>query len=306
MSRQRNQNDGNLKDILRRLYRLERQAMLSHSSIGREGLEVYDGGWIRILNGGLEVIGTATISGTLDVTGTFNASGDNNLSGTNALTGPTTVSGTLDITGDTTVAGNFEIIAGGLFKSGTVEIRPDGSADFGTLNIESDGTLNVNNDVNVLTNGIINVGTNMKLTPSDDGGAMVFQDGSKVSSVGGTVSVTATAGGGRFIAGLNTSSIGAGVNGAIMTVDDIGDWAIQGSSSGITGTGDSVSVTGKVTLGDTVTGTGIATWNASSYFNGAARFNNATFILAALPTTASKANLYVDPSTGRVYRSTAV
>jgi len=141
MSRQRNQNDGNLKDILRRLYRLERQSMLAHSAIGREGLEVYDGGWIRILNGGLEVIGTATISGVLDVTGTFNASGDNNLSGTNDLTGPTTISGTLGITGDTTVAGNFEITTGGLFKSGTVEISPDGSADFGDLHIDSTGKL---------------------------------------------------------------------------------------------------------------------------------------------------------------------
>lgn len=153
MSLQRNQNDGNLKSILRRLYRLERQSMLSHSAIGREGLEVYDGGWIRILNGGLQVIGTATISGVLDVTGTFNASGDNNLSGTNSLTGPTTISGSLDvtgpttisgtlgITGDTTVAGNFEITTGGLFKSGTVEIRPDGSADFGTLSIDPTGKL---------------------------------------------------------------------------------------------------------------------------------------------------------------------
>ena len=172
MSRQRNQNDGNIRSILRRIYRLERQAMLSHSSIGREGLEVYDGGWIRILNGGLQVIGTATISGTLDVTGTFNASGNNNLSGTNSLTGPTTISGTLgvtgptnldgvltingdtsitgllaitgdstisgtlDIEGNTTVASDFEIISGGLFKSGVTKIEPNGKATFGSFIID--------------------------------------------------------------------------------------------------------------------------------------------------------------------------
>lgn len=304
MSRQRNQNDGNLKDILRRLYRLERQSMLAHSAIGREGLEVYDGGWIRILNGGLQVIGTATISGTLDVTGTFNASGNNNLSGTNSITGPTTVSGTLDITGDTTVAGNFEIISGGLFKSGTVEIRPDGSADFGTLNIESDGTLNVNNDVNVLTDGIINVGTNMKLTPSDDGGSVVFQDGSKVTSVGGTVSVKSSAPGVGFIAGLNTASMGTSA--ALISVDDLGDWAISGSATDFYSSGDTATLIGKLVLNNTVNGKGIATWDASSYFNGAVRFNNSTFIVAALPTTGSAPNLYVDPSTGRMYRSTAV
>lgn len=248
MSIQRNLNDGNIKDILRRLYRLERQSMLAHSAIGREGLEVYDGGWIRILNGGLQVIGTATISGILDVTGTFNASGNNNLSGINSLTGPTTVSGILDITGDTTVAGNFEIISGGLFKSGTVEIRPDGSADFGTLNIESDGTLNVNNDVNVMENGIINVGTNMKLTPSDDGGAMVFQDGSKVSSVGGTVQVKSSSAGVGLTAGLNTASIGAGPNGAIMSVDDAGEWVIQGEQATIQSSGSVISAIGDLDI----------------------------------------------------------
>lgn len=305
MSRQRNQNDGNLKDILRRLYRLERQSMLAHSAIGREGLEVYDGGWIRILNGGLQVIGTATISGVLDVTGTFNASGNNNLSGTNSLTGPTTVSGTLDITGDTTVAGNFEIISGGLFKSGTVEIRPDGSADFGTLNIESDGTLNVNNDVNVLTDGIINVGTNMKLTPSDDGGAMVFQDGSKVSSVAGTVQVKSSSSAG-LIAGLNTASLGAGPTGALISVDDLGDWALDGTAAKIIAIGNAISVTGNVTLKNALVGEGTATWQTSSYFNGAVRFNNPTFIVSSLPTTSSAPNLYVDPSTGRLYRSTAI
>lgn len=300
MSIQRNLNDGNVKDVLRRLYRLERQSMLSHSSIGREGLEVYDGGWIRILNGGLQVIGTATISGVLEVTGTFNASGDNNMSGTNNLSGEN------HLTGPTDVAGNFEIIAGGLFKSGTVEIRPDGSADFGTLNIESDGTLNVNNDVNVLTNGIINVGTNMKLTPSDDGGSMVFQDGSKVTSVGGTVSVRSASSGVGFTAGLNTASMSSGPSGALMSVDDLGNWSIEGAASSVIATGDAISLTGKLTLNNTVNGKGIATWDASSYFNGAVRFNNSTFIVAALPTTSSAPNLYVDPSTGRVYRSTAV
>ena len=291
MSRQRNQNDGNLKDILRRLYRLERQSMLAHSAIGREGLEVYDGGWIRILNGGLQVIGTATISGVLDVTGTFNASGNNNLSGTNSLTGPTTVSGTLDITGDTTVAGNFEIISGGLFKSGTVEIRPDGSADFGTLNIESDGTLNVNNDVNVLTDGIINVGTNMKLTPSDDGGAMVFQDGSKVSSVGGTVQVKSSSPGVGLTAGLNTASIGAGPTGATMSVDDAGDWVIQGSQVTIQSIGDTADLNGSLDISNKLT------------VAGSVKFTGLQVQLTGIPTTANQPNVHIS-GTGYLYRST--
>ncbi|MGV2950891.1 hypothetical protein ACNPM8_01745 [Glutamicibacter sp. AGC46] len=235
MSIQRNLNDGNIKDILRRLYRLERQSMLAHSAIGREGLEVYDGGWIKILNGGLEVIGSAYITGRLI------SNGENIFNGTTEMNGPTTV------------AGDFEIVSGGLFKSGTVEIRPDGSADFGTLNIESDGTLNVNNDVNVMENGIINVGTNMKLTPSDDGGAMVFQDGSKVSSVGGTVQVKSSSPGVGFTAGLNTAGIGAGPNGAIMSVGDDGEWVIQGGQVSMQSIGDRISAAGHVDISKELT-----------------------------------------------------
>ena len=285
MSRQRNQNDGNLKDVLRRLYRLERQSMLSHSSIGREGLEVYDGGWIRILNGGLQVIGTATISGVLEVTGTFNASGDNNMSGTNNLSGEN------HLTGPTDVAGNFEIIAGGLFKSGTVEIRPDGSADFGTLNIESDGTLNVNNDVNVLADGIINVGTNMQLTPSDDGGSMVFQDGSKVTSVGGTVSVRSSSSGVGFTAGLNSASISAGPTGALMSVDDAGDWVIQGAQASMQSLGETVSLAGNLNVSKVLT-----VGNGADFTGRVRMFSLATASSAYTP------NVHIDAN-GRLWKT---
>ncbi len=187
---QRNLNDGTVRDLLRRVYRLERQAAVNHSAIGREGLEVYDGGWIRILNGGLEVIGSATITGTLNASGINNFDGTNNLSGDNNLTGPTTV------------AGDFEIIAGGLFKAGETvinpdgsaqfgalgigangkltaglfKLNPDGSAEFGTLGIASDGTLTVRNDINVEAGGKIRAG-NLEIEPAN-GGQINFTGGS--------------------------------------------------------------------------------------------------------------------------------
>lgn len=166
MSKQRNLNDGDIPKILSRLDRLERQASLAHSAIGREGLEVYDGGWIRILNGGLQVIGTATISGTLDVTGTTNLKGQTSVTGpmeisgttnitgnTNIMgelnvTGPTTldgiteiggdttITGLLDIKGNTTVDGDFEILGNGLFKAGETKIEPNGKATFGDFVID--------------------------------------------------------------------------------------------------------------------------------------------------------------------------
>lgn len=129
MGKIKNTSRSNLKNLPKQQRGQRYATPLNRAAIGREGLEVYDGGWIRILNGGLQVIGTATISGTLAVTGQANFSGQ------------VGISGPLDVTGTTTVAGNFEIIAGGLFKSGSVEIRPDGSAKYGTLEISPDGTL---------------------------------------------------------------------------------------------------------------------------------------------------------------------
>lgn len=148
MSMQIDLNSGAFTKWMNKVDRFMFNSNMNNSAIGREGLEVYDGGWIRILNGGLQVIGSATVSGTLDVTGvatvsgtldvtgTFNASGDNNMTGTNNL------SGTNHLTGPTDVAGNFEIIDGGQFKAGESVILPDGSADFGEFHIAPDGTLN--------------------------------------------------------------------------------------------------------------------------------------------------------------------
>ena len=185
-----NMNTGNLKDLEKRIKRLERANPLSASSLGRGRMRFYDGSVLLIENGALNVTGTATIAGTLDVTGTFNAEGINNLSGENHLTGPTEV------------AGNFEIIAGGVFKAGETvinpdgsaqfgalaigsdgkltaglfKLNPDGSAEFGTLGIAADGTLTVRNDLNVEAGGKIRAG-NLEIEPAN-GGQINFTGGS--------------------------------------------------------------------------------------------------------------------------------
>lgn len=170
MSIQRNLNDGNIKDILRRLYRLERQSMLAHSAIGREGLEVYDGGWIRILNGGLQVIGTATISGVLDVTGTTNLQGQTSvtgpmeISGTTNITGNTNVIGELNVTGPTTLDGITDI-GGDTTVTGTLDVTGPMSTK-GTLSVE--GVTTLKNDLNVTTGGKIKAG-NVELDPTGSG-----------------------------------------------------------------------------------------------------------------------------------------
>ena len=144
---------------------------LPSTSVERGNTHWTDGSNVNI-DGFLGVAGTMTVSGVLSVTGTFNASGSINLSGSTSVTGPmeisgtttitgstnilgelnvtgpttldgildiggdTTISGTLDIEGNTTVASDFEIISGGLFKSGVTKIEPNGKATFGSFIID--------------------------------------------------------------------------------------------------------------------------------------------------------------------------
>jgi len=187
------------------------------------------------IDGLLGVAGTATVSGTLrvtgllDVTGTFNGSGTNNLDGTNNLsgdnnlTGPTEISGSLDVTGPTTIDGVLTI-NGDTSITGLLEVTGDTTIS-GTLDI--DGVTTLNNDLNVTNSGEINVGTNMTLTPSTDGGSILFQDGSKVTSVGGTVQAKSS-GSGLVTAGLNSATLSTG--NALISVDDLGDWSLSGSN----------------------------------------------------------------------------
>lgn len=94
------------------------------------------------LSGDNNLTGPTEISGSLDVTGpttidgVLTINGDTSITGLLEVTGDTTISGTLDIEGNTTVASDFEIIAGGLFKSGVTEIEPTGKATFGPFVID--------------------------------------------------------------------------------------------------------------------------------------------------------------------------
>ncbi|MGO2938567.1 MAG: hypothetical protein ACTICQ_13475 [Glutamicibacter arilaitensis] len=174
----RNLNDPNIADIFRRLKRLETNTMLASASVGRGRLRFYDGSVLLIENGALNVTGTATISGVLDVSGRTNlkgqvsVTGPMEISGTTTITGSTNIMGELTVTGpttlegDTEVGGNFEIVGGGLFKSGSVEINPDGSAKFGQTTIDTDG--------------VVKTGQ-MELRP-DAGGQLAFNDGALTSS----------------------------------------------------------------------------------------------------------------------------
>lgn len=146
-------NEG-LRQEFGRLWRELRRvakATLQNGSIGRAGLRVYDGGWIRIEGGGLAVTGTQTVSGSL------------NVSGTERVTGTLTVSGTLDGNGNIDWTGpsiwrGTVNVTGNMATSGTLTIGGATTVN-GTLNVVGASTLNgavtLNNNLTLGTGRIL-------------------------------------------------------------------------------------------------------------------------------------------------------
>lgn len=124
-----NLSKGELGRIWAAIRELRYASPVNNTAIGRDGLTVYDGGVITIENGGLRVTGTAEIIGQLIASGsiTFN--------------GPVRITGPLDISGLTRIMGDLQVLSGGRFTAGSIELNPDGSAKFGTLAIDPAGKL---------------------------------------------------------------------------------------------------------------------------------------------------------------------
>lgn len=125
--------DQGLRQEIQKLWRELRRvgkATWQNASIGRAGIRVYDGGWIRIEDGGLSVTGTAEVSGYLNISGELTGSGEFGWSGPLNLTGPLSVDGAWelngngDITGDVDVTGDITVLSGGRIKVGNIVLDP--------------------------------------------------------------------------------------------------------------------------------------------------------------------------------------
>ena len=120
-----------MADLVRTIRRIAKQT-IQNASIGRAGIRVYDGGWIRIEDGGLSVTGSAVVSGYLDITGRLQGSGEfawsgpMEITGAMEVTGPLTVDGSWDLNGDGEIRGNVTVLAGGRIKVGNMIIDPAG------------------------------------------------------------------------------------------------------------------------------------------------------------------------------------
>lgn len=285
MAKLNNLNSNKFQERKRQVRTYGTKTDLSSTTVERGNTHWTDGSNVNI-DGFLGVAGTQRVTGLLDVTGTFNGSGTNNLDGTNNLsgdnnlTGPTTIDGVLTINGDTSITGLLEV-TGDTTISGTLDI---------------DGVTTLNNDLNVTNSGEINVGTNMTLTPSADGGSILFQDGSKVTSVGGTVQAKAAgASAGGFTAGLNTATISAGQG--FITIDNVGNWSLIGGVD-FESNGSKATLTGNLDITGALKVTGRTDLDGSIYLN-----STLIQITPSTPTIASPPNLFVSAS-GRLYRST--
>lgn len=288
MAKLKNLAKGNLRQIPKKIRDQRYATQLNGSAIGRKGLRVYDGGWIRIENGGLQVTGTAIISGTLNVSGQTNLSGqvsvtgpmnitgtttiggNTNITGELNVTGPTTLDGVTDIGGDTTITGALSI-DGDTEISGNLDITGDSTIS-GTLGIE--GATTLRNDLNVENNGRITAGQ-VVIDPSSEGGSIGFA-------------------GGGITSGL---AVGFAFTGTSMPVRIE---SLTGSAT-ISGTQVNISATGGAT---TISGTAGIRLNSNTTVNANFTVANNAVSFTQLPTTQNAPNLYINPTTGRLARST--
>lgn len=115
------------------------KATLQNGAIGRAGLRIYNGGWLRIENGGLSVTGSAVVSGTATINGLLTGSGNIdwygpsifrgtvNVTGNMATSGTLAVLGATTLTGDVTLQNDLTLGPSGQINAGTVRINRFGS-----------------------------------------------------------------------------------------------------------------------------------------------------------------------------------
>ena len=119
-----------LRELKRRVDRLESGSMLENSSITR-GRMRFIGGTLRVDSGGrVEIVGTLHVEGTtqfigpVTISGSLNITGDTAITGEFTLDGPWTINGDGDITGDVDVTGDMTILSGGrIVVSGSTPVH---------------------------------------------------------------------------------------------------------------------------------------------------------------------------------------
>lgn len=138
-----NPRDPQMRDILKRLKKVEVGSFLGYSSISEGSLEVRSNEGLLVdgsakVNGWLVVTGTERVTGRLEGSGTFDWTGPMNLKGAQSVTGPTTFTGKVDINGNVDINGPLNVlgtwkltgngdIAGNVNLTGDMAVKSGGS-----------------------------------------------------------------------------------------------------------------------------------------------------------------------------------
>ena len=226
-----NLNSGQVRDILKRLAKLESGTPMNNAAVGRSGFEVYDGGTINISSGNIlgaggfswqgsfSQSGSTTFSGSTTIAGPTGVTGSLTIQGTTSVTGPFTVTGATKLNGVTDVGGAFTVtgltkLQGNTTVSGTLDVTGN-MASKGTLSIE--GITTLKNDLILTGGGKITAG-NVTIDPTSSGGAVLFSTGGGIQGAGGDF-VAKGAGNAGFLSN-DTAALFAGSK--QITVSDSG------------------------------------------------------------------------------------
>jgi hypothetical protein len=166
---------GQLRQELDRSARTQRRqakATLQNASIGRAGIRVYDGGWIRIEDGGLQVTGTASVTGTLTGSGTFDWTGPWNLLGNGEVAGNVSLTGKIQV-GDVTIDG------------GTGEIRVAGSAPIRLRTVGGGAVIEVGGTTIREQDGLLKIDAGSGVGIFQDSFSLQLKSGGVAFAVGG-------------------------------------------------------------------------------------------------------------------------
>lgn len=183
-----------IRDLKRRIRRLESTLMLQNAAISEGGLRVVSSDPGLVVQGLLTVSGLEVVDGELQITGTLTVEGPAN------VTGNTTIGGTLDITGSTTISGDLD-------TTGQLHVM-------GASTLED--TLTVNAPGEIVVGAIT-------LNPSANGGSVKFTGGPEVYATGGELDLYSTSTG----AFINLNGTSAKINGPGLIAVIIGSSGIQ-------------------------------------------------------------------------------
>ncbi|MGP5391283.1 hypothetical protein [Glutamicibacter arilaitensis] len=237
-----------------------------------------------------------SIEGILDVAGTFNVSGTSTFSGALTIAGPTGITGDLTIQGVTDITGQLNV-TGPTSLDGVTTIGGDTTIT-GLLDVE--GRTTISADLELLTGGKFIAGQTT-IEPSGKasfGDFVIDPDSNKlIDSPAGWL----------FTNGPDSIGLASSLTSSVNLDNTRAELNYGGASPSLVkaSTGRVDLTAAKTWISGEVEAAGTANWRGLSYFHKAVRFNDSTFILANLPTTDSPANLYIDPATGRLSRSTA-